>query len=65
MVEEAKELEYSIKAGNTQEELADVLEIVYTLLVLKGWSMEEIVQVQKNKRVKNGGFEKRLILLEK
>ena len=65
MVEEAKELEYSITAGNTQEELADVLEIIYTLLVLKGWSMEEIIQVQKKKRAKNGGFEKRLILLEK
>ena len=65
MVEEARELEYSIKAGNTQEELADIFEIIYAILDLKGWSLEDIIKVQKDKRAKNGGFEKRVILLEK
>lgn len=65
MVEEARELEYSVEAGNTQEELADMFEIVYTILDLKGWSLEDIIKVQKDKRAKNGGFEKRIILLEK
>ena len=65
MVEEARELEYSVKVENTQEELADVFEIISAILDLKGWSLEDIVEVQKSKRDKNGGFEKRIILLEK
>lgn len=65
MVEEAKELEYSVKVENTQEELADIFEIIAAILDLKGWSLEDIVKVQKNKQAKNGGFEKRIILLEK
>jgi len=65
MVEEARELEYSVKVGNTQEELADVLEIISAILDLKGWSLEGVTRVQKDKRDKNGGFEKRIILLEK
>jgi len=65
MVEESEEAEYSIKTGNTLEELADVLEIVDTVLELKGWTWEEVKNMQAEKRLKNGGFEKRLILLEK
>ena len=65
MVEEAKELEYSIQVGNTQEELADILEIVNAILELKGIKIEEIIKLQKEKRDKNGGFKNRIILLEK
>lgn len=62
-VEEATELKHSVEHGNMQEELADVMELVQTLLKLKGWSMEDIEAVQNEKRTKNGGFEKRFLLL--
>jgi predicted house-cleaning noncanonical NTP pyrophosphatase (MazG superfamily) len=65
MVEEAKELEYSIKEGNTQEELADVMEIIDAILKLREWALEDIRKLQNTKRSQNGGFEKRIILLEK
>ena len=65
MIEESGELQHSEEHGNTQEELADVFEIIYAILKLKGWTIEEIIAVQKEKREKNGGFEKRLIMLER
>ena len=64
MIEESHELEHSLQTGNTQEELADLFEIIYTILKVKGWSIEDIIKVQKEKREKNGGFEKRLLLLK-
>jgi predicted house-cleaning noncanonical NTP pyrophosphatase (MazG superfamily) len=65
MVEESSEVKYSLEHNNLQEELADVLEIVDAIMVLKGWSKDEIAEIQKEKREKNGGFEKRYILLTK
>lgn len=65
LVEEAQETQKSPAHNNTQEELADVFEVIYAILSLKGWTIEEIINIQKQKRGKNGGFEKRYILLEK
>jgi predicted house-cleaning noncanonical NTP pyrophosphatase (MazG superfamily) len=64
VVEESIELQHSKEHGNTQEEIADVIEIIDTILRLKGWSKEDINTIQKEKREKNGGFEERLIMLE-
>ncbi len=60
--EEAREVGYSIEHGNTQEELADIYEVINAILELKGWSREEIVKIQNEKLQKNGGFSKRYIL---
>ena len=65
MIEESVELEYSLRQGNTQEELADIFELIYTILELKKWTLEDIIAVQKEKREKNGGFDKRLLLISK
>src|SRR3989344_2018054 len=65
LVEEARELEYALKQGNTQEELADVLEIINAVLKLKGWSLEDIEKVRQEKNAKNGSFEKRILMLKK
>lgn len=65
LVEEARELEHYLEDENMEEELADVMEIIETVLKLKGWSLEDIAKIQNEKRKKNGGFEKRIILLNK
>jgi len=65
LVEEAKELEQSTEVGNTEEELADVLEIIETILKLKNWTMADIAKIQTEKRTNNGGFEKKILMLKK
>lgn len=63
LVEEATEVKFSPEHGNLQEELADVLEIIDSILTLKGWTMKDVIEVQTEKKNKNGGFEKRILLL--
>lgn len=65
LIEESVEVEHSLVKGNTQEELADVTEVIQEIMKLKGFTWQEIASVQKEKREKNGGFEKRLIMIEK
>lgn len=65
MIEESVELAHSSEHGNMQEELADVLELVQELIKLKGWSLEDVIAVQDEKREKNGGFEQRTLLVQK
>jgi predicted house-cleaning noncanonical NTP pyrophosphatase (MazG superfamily) len=65
MIEESMELAHSLEKGNMEEELADVLELIGAILNFKGWTMENIISIQKEKREKNGGFEKKILLLEK
>ena len=63
IIEESLELQMSIKNGNTIEELADVFEVIYAILKIKGWSIEDIIKVQTEKRNKRGGFEKRILMI--
>ena len=44
------------------EELADLLEVIYRISELKYVSREELEKRRKEKRTKNGGFEKNLLL---
>lgn len=65
MVEEATELQQSRQHNNLEEELADVFELIYAILKLKGKTIENIITIQKEKREKNGAFEKRILMLRK
>lgn len=47
-----------------QEELADILEVIDALVIVKNWDMSDVLAVQKKKREERGGFEQRLILEE-
>ncbi len=50
--------------SENKEEMADIFEVITSLLKLSGWSLEEIVSLQKEKCEKRGGFDKRIILEE-
>ncbi len=45
--------------------MADVFEIITAMLEVKKLTIEDIIAVQKEKREKNGGFEKRILMLSK
>lgn len=40
------------------EELADLLEVMYAVVKARGWSVEELEQVRKEKVKQRGGFKK-------
>ena len=65
VVEESVELYNSAETGNTKEELADVLELIEIILKFNGWNTEEILKIKADKRKKNGGFGKKILLLKK
>lgn len=46
------------------EELADVLEVIYRIVELKGISKEELEKIRLNKASDRGAFEKNLFLVD-
>ena len=49
-------------ADKSLEELADLLEVIYAVVKARGYSVEELENIRKDKAEKRGGFEKRLRL---
>lgn len=50
------------QADKSLEELADLLEVIYAVVRARGYSLDELEKVRKQKAEKRGGFEKRLRL---
>ena len=46
------------------EELADLLEVIRTAAIARGYSVEELEKVRAEKAAKRGGFEKKILLKE-
>jgi predicted house-cleaning noncanonical NTP pyrophosphatase (MazG superfamily) len=46
------------------EELADLLEVIFTAAIARGYTLEELETVRKEKAQERGGFEKRILLKE-
>ncbi len=44
------------------EELADLLEVIYTTAKARGYSIEELEQLRVEKEKERGGFDKRILL---
>jgi len=42
------------------EEMADVLEVLYAICEARGYSIEQLMEVKKNKQDKRGGFKDRI-----
>ena len=65
IVEEAAELQDAADKGNLEEEVADIFEITDNILKLRKKNKEEIFMIQEVKREKNGGFDKRILMIGK
>ncbi|MDP1884164.1 MAG: nucleoside triphosphate pyrophosphohydrolase [Candidatus Moranbacteria bacterium] len=63
--EEAYELAHAEGREHLAEEAADILELLDSLLDLNGLTWEEITEIKRAKAEKNGGFKKRILMLEK
>lgn len=50
------------QADKSLEELADLLEVMYAVVRARGYSIDELEKVRKEKAEKRGSFEKRLRL---
>lgn len=46
------------------EELADLLEVIQSVVTARGWSLEQLEQVRAEKASKRGSFSKKLMLKE-
>lgn len=61
LLEEAEEAA-TAEPGQLLEELADVLEVVYTLARVSGHSLEQLDQARASKVIERGGFTRGLVL---
>lgn len=62
LLEESDEVISSKDSDETMEELADVLEVLKSIAELNGKRIEDVIEVANQKRIKRGGFEKRIFL---
>lgn len=56
--EEVKEYQESRSA----EEIADILEVLMAIANARGYSWQDILRIQLNKRTKRGGFDNKIFL---
>ena len=62
LLEECNEVIHAKESNDRVEELADVMEIIFSLARLEDKSLQEIQEVMLDKRKKRGGFENRIYL---
>lgn len=53
--------EYDI--DKTQEEIADVLEVLMAIAAARGYKWSDILAIQEKKREERGGFAKKILLI--
>ena len=46
------------------DELADLLEVMQTVVRARGWTLEDLEQIRTDKAAKRGGFEKKILFKE-
>ncbi len=60
--EEHQEVLSAETQENFKEELADMLEVIFSLNGIDGTTDEKLLQIMKNKREKRGGFSEKIFL---
>ena len=60
--EELLEVKNAESIEEIKKELADKLELIIAMAEFNGYTLEDIIEEANNKRNKNGGFKKRLLL---
>lgn len=50
-------------AAPSKEEMADLLEVIYSIASKYGWDLNEIEKIRLDKNKKRGGFEKNIFLI--
>lgn len=60
--EELMEVKNAENVEERKKELADKLELIIAMAEFSGFSLDDIIKEADNKRNKNGGFKKRLLL---
>ena len=63
--EEANELSNAKDKEHIAEEIADITELIDTIVEFNGLDKEDIKKIQQEKATKRGGFKKRILMLEK
>lgn len=64
LLEEALEVMDTQSTSDTQEELADVLEVIHAISKHLNISMKSIEETRKQKKLKRGGFEQGVVLVK-
>ncbi len=64
LAEKLKEEADEFLKDPSPHELADILEVAYAMADKAGWKLEDVEKVRQKKRLKNGGFEKNIFLVE-
>lgn len=62
LYEEYQEVLNTTNSKDRIEELADMLEIIKCLAQLEEKSLDDVIEVAKTKRLKRGGFDKKIYL---
>lgn len=60
--EEYREVLGTTTSDERIEELADMLELIDALAALEGRSLDDVIEVKQQKRLKRGGFTKKIFL---
>lgn len=64
LIEKVYEETQEFKKNGSKEELADLLEVIYSIIQKQGYMLSEIEEIRLKKFQARGGFEKNIILLE-
>lgn len=60
--EECNEVIESRNTDETLEEIADVYEVLSSILKLENKNINDVIEIARKKRIDRGGFEKRIFL---
>lgn len=64
LLEEANEVISAKSSDEILEELADTLEVLSSIAHMENKTIEDVIELSRQKKEKRGGFEKRILLIK-